>query len=226
MSDDYPCRLYLVSPPQIALESFAGQLDAALSAGDVGAFQLRLKDASDEEIIAAATAIMPICQRYGVAFILNDRVDLARALAADGVHLGQDDMKLEDARQQLPKEAVIGISCHDSTHLAMEAGDGGADYVAFGAFYPTQSKSPDKLARYGTPTAELIAAWTTYTTVPCVAIGGMTSQNCVSLVAAGADFIAAITAVWSHPQGPAQAVQEFNQAIKQGLKLRSAGNAA
>lgn len=217
----YLCRLYLVSPPEFEREAFATQLEAALSAGDVAAFQLRLKGASDDTIRAAVTALLPITRRYGVAFILNDRVDLAHELGADGVHLGQEDMALNEARKILGEEKIIGITCHDSKHYAMEAGEAGADYVAFGAFFPTTSKSPEKLARYGTPTLDLLEGWTKFTTVPCVAIGGLTPENCVPLVTAGADFIAAIQAVWSHPAGAAAAVTAFNEAIKAGLKARA-----
>lgn len=220
-ADSYLCRLYLVSPPKVALTEFAQILEAALEAGDVGAFQLRLKNASDNEIRDAVKTLMPICHTYGVAFILNDRVDLAKELNTDGVHLGQEDVSLAEARAQLGKDRAIGISCHDSPHLAMEAGEGGADYVAFGAFHPTQSKEPAQLAKYGTPEAEILNWWSIHTTVPSVAIGGLTPENCIELVTAGADFIAAITAVWSHPQGAAQAVVEFNQAIKNGLKARA-----
>ncbi|MFZ4126092.1 MAG: thiamine phosphate synthase [Rickettsiales bacterium] len=218
----YPCRLYLVSPPQIVLAEFAKTLESALDAGDVGAFQLRLKDASDKEIPEAVRVLMPLCRAKGTAFILNDRVDLAAELEVDGVHLGQDDMLAEEARRILGKERVIGVSCHDSSHLAMEAGDHGADYVAFGAFYQTTSKSPEKLAKYGTPKPDIIEWWSTYTLIPCVAIGGMQPQNCGPLVEAGADFIAAINAVWNHPKGAAEAVREFNQAIKKALKRSAA----
>lgn len=217
-AEPHPCRLYLISPPAIALPEFAEALEAALAAGDVGAFQLRLKDVSDDAIRAAVFALLPLCRARHVAFILNDRVDLVAELEVDGVHLGQEDMAPEAARAKLGDQKVIGVSCHDSSHLAMEAGENGADYVAFGAFFPTKSKSPEKLAKYGTPKPEIIEWWSTYTIVPCVAIGGMTPQNCAPLVAAGADFIAAITAVWEHPKGAAVAVQEFNRAIKTGLK--------
>jgi thiamine-phosphate pyrophosphorylase len=218
--ETYPCRLYLISPPKLVAEEFAQTLESALGAGDVAAFQLRLKDASDDEIRAAVRALMPVAHRYGVAFLLNDRVDLARELNTDGVHLGQEDMTLREARAVLGDEKIIGISCHDSAHMAMEAGEAGAEYVAFGAFYATQSKSPEKLAMYGTPTKEIIENWSTLTTVPCVAIGGLTPENCGPLVTAGADFIAAITAVWSHPPGAAAAVKAFNTAIKHGLSAR------
>lgn len=220
MTQDFASRLYLISPPALAAD-FTATLEAAFAAGDVGAFQLRLKDATDAEIVAAARLLQPICRAHGVAFLLNDRVDLAIEVGADGVHLGQDDMPLKQARGILGEDRVIGVSCHDSLHLAMEAGEHGADYVAFGAFYPTKSKSPEKLAKYGTPTRDLLEGWSTYTTVPCVAIGGLTPERCIDLVAAGADFVAAITAVWEHPEGSAQAVRAFNEAIKQGVKLRA-----
>lgn len=222
-SEAHPCRLYLISPPRISLSEFTRTLEVALLAGDVGAFQLRLKEADDAAIRAATRALKPICRAHNVAFILNDRVDLAVELEVDGVHLGQDDMRPEVARQALGSDRVIGVSCHDSSHMAMEAGEKGADYIAFGAFFPTKSKSPEKLAKYGVPTVDIVKWWSTYTIVPCVAIGGMTPQNCAPFVAAGADFIAAITAIWEHPKGAAAAVKEFNQAIKAALKNARVG---
>lgn len=218
-AEPYLCRLYLISPPTLAPD-FAATLEEALAAGDVAAFQLRLKDASDEQIVAATKQLLPIVRKYGVAFLINDRVDLVQVLGIDGVHLGQDDMTLADARKTIGEEKIIGISCHDSHHLAMEAGEGGADYVAFGAFYATKSKDAAKLARYGTPTAEILETWSKFTTVPCVAIGGLTPERATPLVTAGADFIAAITAIWEHPQGAAQGVRDFNAAIKRGLSAR------
>lgn len=225
----HPCRLYLVSPPAFAPEAFEAQLRAALSGGDVGSFQLRLKDASDAEIFEAARRLLPICRERGVAFIINDRPDIAIETGADGAHLGQEDLDfwpLSKTRQLMGPDFVIGVSCHDSSHLAMEAGEEGADYVAFGAFHPTASKSPEKLARYGTPDVEMLRWWYHYTVLPCVAIGGMTPDNCGAAVTAGADFIAAITAVWDHPDGPATAVAAFNEAIKDGLKARPREEAA
>ena len=203
----------------MVVEEFAVTLKDALAAGDVGAFQLRLKKVGDDDIRAAVKRLMPIVHDFGVAFILNDRVDLAAELGTDGVHLGQDDMPLVEARKHLPN-AAIGVSCHDSAHMAMEAGENGADYVAFGAFYATKSKEPEKLAMYGTPTKDILENWSAVTTVPSVAIGGLTPENCVELVTAGADFIAAITAVWEHPEGAAAGVIAFNTAIKHGLSAR------
>ena len=218
--ESYLCRLYLVSPPTLVPEAFAPVLEEALSAGDVAAFQLRLKNCTDDDIRAAVKTLMPIAHHYGTAFILNDRVDLVLELNADGVHLGQEDMPLEEARKQLGEMKSIGISCHDSMHMAMEAGENGADYVAFGAFYATKSKEPAQLAKYGTPTRDILENWYEVATVPSVAIGGLTPERAVDLVTAGADFIAAITAVWEHPQGAGQAVKDFNEAIKIGLSKR------
>lgn len=215
---DRKCRLYLISPPVIDLPKFAENLKAAFDGGDIGSFQLRLKNASDDEILKAAEKLLPICHTHEAAFIMNDRPDLCVKVGADGVHLGQEDleqMPIKKAQEIIGSDRVIGISCHDSRHLAMEAGEQGADYVAFGAFYPTKSKDAAKLAKYGVPTPEILEWWQTYMTLPCVAIGGMTPANCSPLAKAGADFIAAITAVWEHPQGPKKAVEEFNRAIAQ-----------
>jgi thiamine-phosphate pyrophosphorylase len=223
-----PTQLYLISPPQIDLETFPALLEAALSAspGTVGAFQLRLKDttppgpdrlthahASEEKVLYAAKILKRICHPHEVTFILNDSAQLALEANADGVHLGQEDGSVEEARQLLGPDKVIGVSCHASRHLAMEAGEQGADYVAFGAFHATTSKSPESLAKWGTPDLDLLQWWSTYTTLPCVAIGGMTPANCGPMVKAGADFIAALSAVWNHPEGPAEAVKAFAAAF-------------
>jgi thiamine-phosphate pyrophosphorylase len=179
----------------------------------VKAFQLRMKKAKDPEIITAASNMRPICRKYDVAFIINDRPDLVVKCEADGVHLGQEDMGVKEARRILGSERVIGVSCHASKDMAMQAAEAGADYVAFGAFYPTTSKPKEKVEKWGVPTPEIIEWWSTYTTVPCVAIGGMTPENCAPLVRAGADFIAAITSVWDNEKGAKEAVKRFNEAI-------------
>lgn len=207
------CRLYLISPPQIEPRSFREQLGQALDAGDVGSFQLRLKNTAPDDILRAAEILLPVCHERQVAFIMNDSTELTKQCGADGVHLGQDDGDIKSARKLLGADVVIGVSCHDSRHLAMVAGENGADYVAFGAFYPTKSKSPEALARYGTPTPEILSWWQEFMLLPCVAIGGITPENCAPLVRAGADLIAAITAVWECPSGPAAAVKAFNNAI-------------
>jgi thiamine-phosphate pyrophosphorylase len=201
MSD---CRLYLISPPRLAPNDFAGVLKEALKGGDVASFQLRLKDAGDDEISRTTDILRPIVQAHGTAFILNDRPDLAAALGCDGVHVGQEDAPYAEARRLLPN-GIVGVTCHDSRHLAMEAGEAGADYVAFGAFFPTQTKEPKTQADI-----ELLRWWGEMMVVPVVAIGGITVENAPALVEAGADFLAVAAGVWEHPGGPREAVRRFN----------------
>ena len=202
------CQLYLISPAVLAGD-FADNLAAALDGGPVAAFQLRLKDVDDDAILAAAALLQPVCEARDVAFILNDRADLAKACGADGVHLGQDDGSVADARALLGKDAQIGVTCHASRHLAMEAAEAGADYVAFGAFYDTTTKPSEHR-----PEAAILKWWTTISQLPCVAIGGITPDNAAPLVAAGADFVAVSAAVWAHPEGPGAAVAEFARAME------------
>ena len=203
-----PCQLYLISPPVIS-DDFAGTLAAALKGGPVAAFQLRLKDASDEEVLRAAERLMPVCAAHEVAFILNDRMDLAKACGADGVHLGQSDGDPREARALLGPSAQIGITCHDSRHLAMEAGEAGADYVAFGAFFPTTTK--ETIHR---PDPAILGWWSTVFEIPCVAIGGISPANGRALVEAGADFLAVCSAVWGNAQGPGAAVAAFEDVLR------------
>ena len=213
-----PCRLYLITPPQIDdLAAFGHLLAQALDAGDVAALQIRLKDASDEIISAAVEVLAPIARSRGVAVILNDRPDLAAQLGCDGVHVGQSDMPLKEARALMGKSAMIGVTCHDSRHLAMEAAEGGADYVAFGAFFPTATK--DVLTRAD---PEILNIWQEMMEIPCVAIGGITAENAQGLAAAGADFLAVSAGVWAHPQGPEAAVKALNAAIELGVAERPA----
>jgi thiamine-phosphate pyrophosphorylase len=200
-------RLYLITPPRLAPD-FADQLAAALDAGDVACVQLRLKGADDDAIRRAAEALRPVAQRRDVAFLMNDRPDLALATGCDGVHVGQEDASYDEARQILGLGRIIGVSCHASRHLAMEAAEAGADYVAFGAFFPSATKDAQHHADL-----ELLRWWSEIMTVPSVAIGGITPENCGPLVAAGADFLAVISAVWDHPQGPAAAIRAFLGAI-------------
>jgi thiamine-phosphate pyrophosphorylase len=199
------CRLYLVTPSRLELRAFSEQLKAALGAGDVASLQLRLKEAADDEIRRAAQTLMPIAQSAGVAFILNDRPDLAAELRCDGVHIGQDDMPYKQARALVGGTAIVGVTCHASRHLAIEAADSGADYVAFGAFHPTPTKDPKAHAEI-----DLLRWWSELMTTPCVAIGGITVENAAPLIEAGADFLAVCAGVWSHAGGPAAAVKSFN----------------
>jgi|TARA_R100000501_G_scaffold17783_1_gene33793 thiamine-phosphate pyrophosphorylase len=198
-----PCQLYLISPPAYD-PGFPEVLKAALDAGPVAAFQLRLKGASDMEILRAGGVLKPILQAYDVALIINDRADLASSLEADGVHLGQGDGSVAEARTLLGHEAQIGVTCHASRHLALEAGDQGADYVAFGAFYDTVTKETAHR-----PDPSLLGWWTTISEVPCVAIGGITPGNAGPLIEGGADFLAVSGSVWNAANGPASAVSAF-----------------
>lgn len=203
------CELYLITPPRIDdLPAFANTLNDVLATGAVACVQLRLKDVSDAEIIGAATVLLPICHKHDVAFILNDRADLAADVGADGVHLGQHDGDIRTARTLLGHDRDIGVTCHDSMHLAFEAGEAGADYVAFGAFFPTATKETEFQ-----PDKELLTTWDEITDLPCVAIGGITVENCRQLSDAGAHFVAVSAGVWDYPDGPVAAVQAFAEAL-------------
>ncbi len=197
------CQLYLISPPAIDA-AFADRLGAALDAGPVAAFQLRLKGIDDHAIAALAEPLMAVCAAREVAFIVNDSMGLAKRLGADGVHLGQDDGDPRDARALLGPKVQIGVTCHDSRHLAMEAGEAGADYVVFGAFYPTTTKEV-----HHHPDPSILSWWTTVFEIPCVAIGGITPDNARPLIEAGADFIAVSSAVWNDPEGESAAVRKL-----------------
>lgn len=200
-----PCRLYLITPPAFELAAFSHTLEDALGGGDVAAVQLRMKDVADAEIVRIGKALAPIVQSAGAAFILNDRPDLAVAIGADGVHVGQEDAPYAQARAIMGAERTVGVTCHNSRHLAMEAAEAGADYVAFGAFFPTGTKQPLHWAE-----PDILEVWAEISTTPCVAIGGITIENAAPLVHAGADFLAVSAGVWAHPQGPRAAVTAFN----------------
>lgn len=202
------CRLYLITPPVLP-ENFPDLLASALDAGDVAAVQLRLKDVADGALQKTIEQLRPIVQSRGVAFLLNDRPDLAVKTGCDGAHVGQSDTKAPAARKIL-KDLTLGVTCHGSRHLAMQAGEDGADYVAFGAFYPTTTKEPAEMADL-----ETLEWWARMMEIPCVAIGGITAGNCAPLVNAGADFLAVVGAVWSHPENPAAGVKAMLAAIAQ-----------
>jgi thiamine-phosphate pyrophosphorylase len=202
------CRLYLITPPSPDPATFRDTLAAALDAGDVAALQLRFKGMDDDAIRAWAERLLPVAQSRGVAVLMNDRADLAVATGCDGVHLGQGDGDLAAARSLLGPGRSLGVTCHASRHLAMEAAEAGADYVAFGAFFPTGTKATEHRAD-----PEILTLWSETTEIPCVAIGGITPANCAPLVRAGADFLAVVSAVWSHPEGAAAGVRAMNRAI-------------
>ena len=203
-----PCLLYLISPLEVDGD-FPDRLTAALDAGPVAAFQFRVKGLEQHEAARLAEPLQAICAARDVAFIVNDDVALAKRLNADGVHLGQGDGDPRDARRELGANAQIGVTCHASRHMAMEAGEAGADYVAFGAFYPTTTKAVEHHAE-----PEILEWRQGMFELPCVAIGGITVDNARVLVDAGADFLAVSGAVWAHPDGPAAAVQAFSKLLK------------
>ncbi len=202
MSD---CQLYLISPLEVGGD-FPERLARALDAGPVAAFQFRVKGKSQHEAARLAEPLQVICAEREVAFIVNDDVALARRLKADGVHLGQGDGSPREAREELGHDVQIGVTCHDSRHLAMEAGDAGADYVAFGAFFPSGTKETKHHAEL-----ELLEFWQGLFEIPCVAIGGITPENCTPLIEAGADFLAVSGAVWNGDE--AAAVKAFAEKL-------------
>ena len=207
------CGIYLISPPEIDLISFKEDLARALDAGEVACLQLRLKNCEDDHILRAAEHLIPVCQKRNTVFLVNDRPDLARRVEADGVHIGQKDSTYSDARKILGKNSIIGVTCHNSRHLACIAAESGADYVAFGAFFPSLTKN----AEFHAP-LHLLEWWSELMVIPCVAIGGITPNNCGPLVRAGSDFIAPLSAVWQHPDGPAAAIMAFKKSINHNLR--------
>ncbi|ODT89148.1 thiamine phosphate synthase [Phenylobacterium sp. SCN 70-31] len=212
------CRLYLITPPRLDdLAGFARALAGALEVGDVAALQIRLKDVPDDVVAAAVAGLTPVCHARDVAVILNDRPDLAARLGCDGVHVGQSDACYADARRAVGPDRMVGVTCHDSRHLAMEAAEAGADYVAFGAFFPTTTKDAPTRAD-----PEILTIWQETMQTPSVAIGGITPQNARGLAAAGADFLAISAGVWAHPQGPAAAVAALEAEIAAGVAERPA----
>ena len=212
-----PCRLYLITPPALPDPAgFARLLEAALSGGDVAALQVRLKDVSDDAMAAAVKTVQPVARAGGVALILNDRPDLAAALDCDGVHIGQEDAPFAEARRLMGPSRIVGVTCHDSRHLAMEAAEAGADYVAFGALFDTATKAPKTRCDL-----EVLTVWQETMQTPCVAIGGITVETARSIAQAGADFLAVSAGVWAHPGGPAAAVAAFNVEMAAGVAARA-----
>ena len=211
MSQNPPaCRLYLITPPVIDdPQAFAAVLADALLGGDVGALQVRLKDVSDTHIGAVVAAALPVAQGHDVAVILNDRPDLAAQFGCDGVHVGQSDASYVEARKIVGKDAIVGVTCHDSRHLAMEAAEAGADYVAFGAFFDTDTKDAPTRAE-----PELLTIWQESMQTPCVAIGGVTVERAEALARAGADFVAVSSGVWRRPGGPRAAIAAVNAELQ------------
>jgi len=199
-------RLYLITPPAFDPDKFAAELEEALAGGDVACLQLRLKEVDDAEIRRATRILRPIAQDRGVAFIMNDRPDMAAELDCDGVHVGEEDTPYAEARRLLGPDRIVGVTCGDSRDRAATAAEAGADYVAFGAFYPSTTKAVTTPADL-----EIVEWWSGLMEIPCVAIGGITVENAAPVIAAGADFLAVAGGVWNHKDGPEAAVRAFNE---------------
>ena len=206
------CKLYLLTPAKIEPVSFAETLKRTIDAAPeiIGAVQLRLKDVEDDDFMRAAEALVPVCHSFDLPLIINDRPEIALDSGADGVHIGQDDISYDRCYQMLGDDAIIGVTCHASRDLAIEAGDKGADYVAFGAFFPSKSKEVKHHAD-----ADLLEFWSNMTVVPCVAIGGITAENCAPLVENGANYLAVIGSVWDHKDDPEAGVRAFIEQLPQ-----------
>ncbi len=203
------CRLYIITPERFDLQVFPDALRRALDAGDVAVVQLRLKNADDGTWKRAADALLPVCRSRRVALVLNDRADLVEATGCDGAHVGQEDMPARDARRLMASGRMLGVTCKASLDLARRAVEDGADYVAFGAFFPSTSKQVTRLAD-----ADVLRQWGAESRLPSCAIGGITAANLAPLVRAGASLLAIIGGVWGHPDGPAAGVRAINEAIR------------
>jgi thiamine-phosphate pyrophosphorylase len=202
------CRVYLITPAALEPVRFADQLAAALDAGDVAAVQLRLKEVDDDTWRRAIDLLRPVAQSRDVAFLLNDRADLVVQTGCDGAHVGQEDMPAREARRLMGPDLTLGVTCKGSRDLAMQAGEDGADYVAFGAFFPSTTKEVKHLLD-----PEILRWWSELMELPSCAIGGITPENCAPLVRAGTDFLAVVGCIWNHPDGPAAGVKALNAAI-------------
>ena len=209
MTNTSNCKLYLITPPKFDPKPFLERVKGVFDAGPVACMQLRLKNVEDDAIKMAAEMLLPVCHSYETPLIMNDRPDLAIITGCDGVHIGQEDTDYETTRITIGQDRIIGVTCKNSRHLAVEAVENGAEYVAFGAFFTTNTKQ-------GTTPAELetVRWWNEMTTVPSVVIGGITIENCRPLISAGADFLAIVGGVWDHPEGEAAAVKAFNKAFE------------
>lgn len=219
-SDIYRCRLYLITPPALDPLIFSATMARTLDAGDVAAFQLRLEKADADTWKRNIELLMPIAHDRDVAFIVNDRADLAKKMDTDGVHLGVQDMSIKDARAMLGPDKIIGASCIDSKQMAMTAAERGASYVSFGPFFPSRSPfyPPSVLDAQSMVSKDILSWWSEMTEIPCVAAGGIRPATCGELVRAGADFICASTAVWEHPSGAPAAVRAFNDEIAKAFE--------
>ena len=203
-----PCRLYLITPPRFEPEAFAETLDDALGGGDVACVQLRMTEADGDGLTRAAEALIPVCHARDVAFLIDGRADIARAVGADGVHLAEAD-HMDNARRLLGADAICGVSCAGSRHAAMLATEAGADYVSFGAVHNSVT-----LPKAAVISPDILSWWRDVMAGQCVAVGGIDATNAAALAAMGADFLAVCHGVWSDPGGARAAVAAINAAIE------------
>lgn len=197
-------NIYLISPPIIEEKSFAKDLEKALITGLVPVFQLRLKNYPDRKILSIAKELKKICDNNNCLFIINDFVEIAISVGASGVHVGTDDLKISKIRQMVDDSFVIGASCYNSRDMAMKAGEEGANYISFGAFFPTSTK----IAR-ATASIEILSWANEMLNLPIVTIGGINNENAKDLVQNGADFLAVISYIWGNPHGIETALKKL-----------------
>jgi thiamine-phosphate pyrophosphorylase len=202
-------KIYLISPPKIDnLQEFYQTLGDILQTKLVPVFQLRLKNYNENEVEEIALKTKEICDKNNCLFIINDFVDLALKIKAQGVHVGADDGNIKEIREKSPKNFVIGASCYDSKDLAVKADEDGADYVSFGAFFETKTKKSK-----GKPQPELITWCSELMSLPIVTIGGINDDNCKILQKSGADFIAVISYVWNYEGGAVKAINNLHLSL-------------
>ena len=182
--------IYAITPEYLTGAGLVAGVSAAVANG-VRAVQYRDKTPDPARRQRDAEALLAVCRPHGVPLIINDDVDLAHATGADGVHLGRDDEGLAAARARLGEGAIIGISCYDEAERALAAAQGGADYVAFGSFFPSVTKPGAVQA-----TTDLVAAVRPHIAVPIVAIGGITADNALPLLDSGVDLLAVVNAIF------------------------------
>ncbi len=201
--------LYAITPDEPDTAELLCKVRLAL-AGGVRLLQYRNKLADAPLRVEQAGALRALTREFDAVFIVNDDAELARRVNADGVHLGGEDGSVAAARALLGEEKIIGVSCYNRAPLAFEAVRHGADYVAFGAFFPSGVK-PQAVAA----TPELLCQARGRLEVPIVAIGGITVENGKQLIEAGADALAVISALWNAPD-IGQAAREFSNLFEQG----------
>ena len=206
--------LYVITPANTTdADRLAYQVEQAVEGG-ARLIQYRNKNHQDPAYFPQAQVLLQICRRHGVPLIINDDVDLAATLAADGVHLGGEDMTYIEARQRLGTGAIIGISCYNQLDRALVAQAQGADYVAFGRFFPSRTKPQAVQADL-----DLLQQARQQLRIPIVAIGGITPDNCQPLIEAGADMLAVIEAVFAGPEFGEQDVKASAQRFAQCFEL-------